>query len=251
MVPLAALIEVKSTLGPEAVNRYNLINTAQLQGMSAVGYSSGQAITALEEIAKNELPEGYGVEWTAMSYQEVKSTGLMVYVFLLAFTFAYLFLVAQYESWSLPMSVMASATFAVFGALLPLYFITLLNNNLYAQIGIVLLIGLAAKKAIMLVEFSRVRREEGESITQAALSSARTRFRPVTMTGLCFIIGVLPLVFASGAGASSRISIGVVVFSGMIFDSIVGLFFIPVLYFFFQTLREKWHARHNAPAEEA
>jgi hydrophobe/amphiphile efflux-1 (HAE1) family protein len=251
MVPLAALIEVKSILGPEAVNRYNLINTAQLQGMSAVGYSSGQAITALEEIAKNELPEGYGVEWTAMSYQEVKSTGLMVYVFLLAFTFAYLFLVAQYESWSLPMAVMASATFAVFGALLPLYFITLLNNNLYAQIGIVLLIGLAAKKAIMLVEFSRVRREEGESITQAALSSARTRFRPVTMTGLCFIIGVLPLVFASGAGASSRISIGVVVFSGMIFDSIVGLFFIPVLYFFFQTLREKWHARHKAPAEQA
>jgi hydrophobe/amphiphile efflux-1 (HAE1) family protein len=251
MVPLSAFIEVKPVLGPEAVNRYNLFNTAQLQGMSATGYSSGQAIAALDEIAKNELPDGYGVEWTAMSYQEVKSTGLIVYVFLLAFTFAYLFLVAQYESWSLPMSVMASATFAVFGALLPLYFIALLNNNLYAQIGIVLLIGLAAKKAIMLVEFSRVRREEGESITQAALSAARTRFRPVTMTGLCFIIGVLPLVFASGAGASSRISIGVVVFSGMIFDSIVGLFYIPVLYFFFQTLREKWHSRHKAPTEEA
>ena len=252
MVPLSALVEVKSVLGPEAVNRYNLFNTAQLQGMSATGYSSGQAIAALEEIAKNELPDGYGVEWTAMSYQEVKSAGLMVYVFLLAFTFAYLFLVAQYESWSLPMSVMTSATFAVFGALLPLYFIALLNNNLYAQIGIVLLIGLAAKKAIMLVEFSRVRHEEeGESITQAALSSARTRFRPVTMTGLCFIIGVLPLVFASGAGASSRISIGVVVFSGMILDSTLGLFFIPVLYFFFQTLREKWHARRQEPAKAA
>ncbi len=251
MVPFSAFIEVKSVLGPEAVNRYNLFKTAQLQGMSATGYSTGQAIAAMDKIAKNELPDGYGVEWTAMSYQEVKSTGLMVYVFLLAFTFAYLFLVAQYESWSLPMSVMTSATFAVFGALLPLYFIALLNNNLYAQIGIVLLIGLAAKKAIMLVEFSRVRREAGESITEAALSAARTRFRPVTMTGLCFIIGVLPLVFASGAGASSRISIGVVVFSGMIFDSIVGLFYIPVLYFFFQTLREKWHGRHKAPAEQA
>lgn len=252
MVPLAALVEVNSVLGPEAINRYNLFKTAQLQGMSATGYSSGQAITALEEIAKKELPDGYGVEWTAMSYQEVKSTGLMVYVFLLAFTFAYLFLVAQYESWSLPMAVMASATFAVFGALLPLYFISLLNNNLYAQIGIVLLIGLAAKKAIMLVEFSRVRHEEeGESITQAALSAARTRFRPVTMTGLCFIIGVLPLVFASGAGASSRISIGVVVFSGMVLDSTLGLFFIPVLYFFFQTLREKWHGRHKTPTAAA
>lgn len=251
MVPFSAFIEVKSVLGPEAVNRYNLFKTAQLQGMSATGYSTGQAIAAMDKIAKNELPDGYGVEWTAMSYQEVNSTGLMVYVFLLAFTFAYLFLVAQYESWSLPMSVMTSATFAVFGALLPLYFIALLNNNLYAQIGIVLLIGLAAKKAIMLVEFSRVRREAGESITEAALSAARTRFRPVTMTGLCFIIGVLPLVFASGAGASSRISIGVVVFSGMIFDSIVGLFYIPVLYFFFQTLREKWHGRHKAPAEQA
>ena len=248
MVPLAALIEIKPVLGSEAVNLYNLVKTAQLQGMSAIGYSSGQAITALEEVASEVLPEGYDIEWTDMSYQEVKSTGLMVYVFLLAFTFAYLFLVAQYESWSLPMSVMASATFAVFGAFLPLYLISLLNNNLYAQIGIVLLIGLAAKKAIMLVEFSRVRREAGESITEAALSAARTRFRPVTMTGLCFIIGVLPLVFASGAGASSRISIGVVVFAGMILDSVVGLLFIPVLYYFFQNLREKWHGRHKAPA---
>ncbi len=248
MVPLAALVEVKPVLGPEAVNRYNLITTAQLQGMSAIGYSTGQAIAALEEVGNEVLPEGYSIEWTDMSYQEVKSTGLMVYVFLLAFTFAYLFLVAQYESWSLPMSVMTSAVFAVFGAFLPLYLISVLNNNLYAQIGIVLLIGLAAKKAIMLVEFSRVRHEEdGESITEAALSAARIRFRPVTMTGLCFIIGVLPLVFASGAGASSRISIGVVVFSGMVLDSVIGLLFIPVLYCFFQTMREKWHGRHKAP----
>lgn len=251
MIPLSALVTAKSVLGPEAINRYNLVHTARLQGMSAIGSSSGQAIAALEEIEKTVLPEGYGIEWTDMSYQEKKATGLMLYVFLLAFTFAYLFLVAQYESWSLPLAVMASTIFAVFGALLPLYFVSLLNNNLYAQIGIVLLIGLAAKKAIMLIEFSRVKHEvEGETIIEAALSAARTRFRPVTMTGLCFIIGVLPLVFASGAGASSRISIGVVVFCGMIFDSTVGLLFIPVLYFVFQSMRERWATR-TSPRPEA
>jgi len=252
MVPLASLVTARSIEGSEAINRYNLVHTARLQGMSAIGTSSGQAIAALEEIAKKNLPQGYGIEWTDMSYQEKQATGLMIYVFLLAFTFAYFFLVAQYESWSLPLAVMMSTVFAVFGALLPLYFISVLNNNLYAQIGIVLLIGLAAKKAIMLVEFSRVRREvEGESIEQAAISAAHTRFRPVTMTGLCFIIGVLPLVFASGAGASSRISIGLVVFSGMMLDSIVGLLYIPVLYFFFQTMREKWHSRKAVQAPES
>ncbi|MDA7947514.1 MAG: efflux RND transporter permease subunit [Hyphomicrobiaceae bacterium] len=240
MVPLAAMVEMKSVIGPEAVNRYNLVPTAPVQGMTATGYSTGQAIAAIEEVAEKSLPEGYSVEWTGMSLQEVKASGLMIYIFLFAFLFAYLFLVAQYESWNLPVAVMLSAVFAVFGAMLPLALISLLDNNLYAQIGIVLLIGLAAKKAIMLVEFSRVRREEGESIHEAAMSSARVRFRPVTMTGVCFIIGVLPLVFATGAGASSRVSIGVVVFSGMIFDSIVGLFYIPVLYYIFQTMREKF-----------
>lgn len=244
MVPLAAMVEMKSVIGPEAVNRYNLVQTAPLQGMTATGYSTGQAIAAIDEAASRVLPEGYEVEWTGMSFQEVKASGLMIYIFLFAFLFAYLFLVAQYESWSLPVAVMLSAIFAVFGAMLPLALISLLDNNLYAQIGIVLLIGLAAKKAIMLVEFSRVRHEEeGESIYEAAMSSARVRFRPVTMTGLCFIIGVLPLVLATGAGASSRISIGVVVFSGMIFDSIVGLFYIPVLYYAFQTMREKFGAQ--------
>ena len=252
MVPLAALVETKPVLGPEAVNRYNLIHTADIHGMSAIGSSSGRAIAAMDSIAASVLPEGYGIEWTDMSYQEKKATGLIIYVFLLAFSFAYLFLVAQYESWSLPLSVMLSTVFAVFGALLPLYFISLLNNNLYAQIGIVLLIGLAAKKAIMLVEFSRVRREEeGESVIEAALSAARTRFRPVTMTGMCFIIGVLPLVFASGAGATSRISIGVVVFCGMLFNSIVGLIYIPVLYYVFQTMREKWAARRLGRGQTA
>ncbi|MEM8744457.1 MAG: efflux RND transporter permease subunit, partial [Pseudomonadota bacterium] len=249
MVPLAAMVEMKSVIGPEAVNRYNLVPTAPVQGMTATGYSTGQAIAAVEEIAEKSLPEGYGIEWTGMSLQEVKASGLMIFIFLFAFLFAYLFLVAQYESWNLPVAVMLSAVFAVFGDMLPLALISLLDNNLYAQIGIVLLIGLAAKKAIMLIEFSRVRREAGESIHEAAMSSARVRFRPVTMTGVCFIIGVLPLVFATGAGASSRISIGVVVFSGMIFDSIVGLFYIPVLYYIFQSMREKFGSQPKSKAK--
>ena len=249
MIPLAALTELKPVVGPEAINRYNLVRTAPLQGMTETGYSTGEAIIALNQLAKTVLPDGYSIEWTGMSLQEVKATGLMLYIFLLAFVFAYLFLVAQYESWSLPVAVMLSAVFAVFGALLPLWLISVLNNNLYAQIGIVLLIGLAAKKAIMLVEFSRVRREKGESIREAAMSAARTRFRPVTMTGVCFIIGVLPLVLATGAGASSRVSIGVVVLFGMIFDSIVGLFYIPVLYYVFQTMRERTGARRRPAAE--
>ena len=147
--------------------------------------------------------------------------------------------VAQYESWTLPISVMCSTVFAVFGAVLPLYLIDLLNNNIYAQIGIVLLIGLAAKKAIMVVEFSKNRRDEGLSITEAAISAAHTRFRPVTMTGLCFIIGVIPLVLASGAGSASRISIGLPVFAGMVIDSTIGLLMIPVLYTAVQTMRER------------
>jgi multidrug efflux pump subunit AcrB len=215
-----------------------MFSTAPINGMTATGYSSGQAIAAIEKIVSNSLPDGYGIEWTGMSLQEVEASGLIVYIFVVAFLFAYLFLVAQYESWSLPLAVMLSALFAVFGALLPVWAISVLNNNIYCQIGIVLLIGLAAKKAIMLVAFSVARREAGESIREAAMSAAHTRFRPVTMTGLCFIIGVIPLVLASGAGASSRLSLGVVVLSGMIADSFLGLIFIPVLYFVFQSMRE-------------
>ena len=239
MIPLSTLIGTEPVLGPEAVTRYNLVRSAAVQGLTSTGHSTGQGIETFEAIAAKTLPDGYSVEWTGVSLQEIEAGSFVIYIFLLAFTFAYLCLVAQYESWSLPISVMCSTVFAVFGALLPLFLIDVLNNNIYAQIGIVLLIGLAAKKAIMLVEFSRTRREAGESIVEAAISAAHTRFRPVTMTGLCFIIGVLPLVFASGAGSSSRISIGLPVFAGMVIDSTIGLLMIPVLYVAVQRLRER------------
>ncbi|MEX3012069.1 efflux RND transporter permease subunit [Hoeflea sp. TYP-13] len=247
MIPLSTLVDTDPVVGPEAVTRYNLVRSAAVQGLTNTGYSTGQGIQAFEDIAAKTLPKGYSIEWTGMSQQEIEAGSFVIYIFLLAFAFAYLCLVAQYESWSLPISVMCSTVFAVFGALLPLYFIGLLDNNIYAQIGIVLLIGLAAKKAIMLVEFSRNRRDAGDSIVDAAISAAHTRFRPVTMTGLCFIIGVLPLVFASGAGSSSRVSIGLPVFAGMIIDSTIGLLMIPVLYVAIQRLRER---RRGASSEK-
>ena len=163
---------------------------------------------------------------------------LVVIIFAMAIVFAYLFLVAQYESWSVPLSVMSSVVIAMFGALLPLYLLPGMNNNLYTQIGIVLLIGLASKNAILMVEFAKVRREEGESIIEAATQSAYLRFRPLMMTALAFLLGVLPLLFASGAGAASRFFVGVTVIGGMFFAAAVAVFFIPVLYVFFQTLRE-------------
>lgn len=248
MIPLTTLVDTTPILGPEAITRYNLTRSAAVQGLTSTGYSTGQGIRAFEAIAAEKLPKGYSVEWTGVSLQEIEAGSFVIYIFLLAFTFAYLCLVAQYESWSLPVSVMCSTVFAVFGALLPLYLIDVLNNNIYAQIGIVLLIGLAAKKAIMLVEFSRNRRDAGDSIIDAAINAAHTRFRPVTMTGLCFIIGVLPLVFASGAGSSSRVSIGLPVFAGMVIDSTIGLLMIPVLYVAIQRLRER---RRGTPPAKA
>ena len=249
MIPLTTLVALEPVVGTESVTRYNLLRTAGIQGLTETGYSTGQGIQAFEEVAAKTLPSGYSIEWTGVSLQEIEAGSFVIYIFLLAFAFAYLCLVALYESWTLPISVMCSTLFAVFGAALPLYFIGALNNNIYAQIGIVLLIGLAAKKAIMLVEFSKDRRDEGMSIVDAAISAAHTRFRPVTMTGLCFIVGVLPLVFADGAGASSRISIGLPVFAGMVLDSTVGLLMIPVLYAAMQTLRER--RRGKRPAEGA
>jgi hydrophobe/amphiphile efflux-1 (HAE1) family protein len=250
MIPLSTLVDTEPVLGPEAVTRYNLVRSAAVQGLTNIGHSTGEGIEIFEEIAAKTLPKGYSVEWTGVSLQEIEAGSFVIYIFLLAFTFAYLCLVAQYESWTLPISVMCSTVFAVFGAVLPLFFIDILNNNIYAQIGIVLLIGLAAKKAIMMVEFSKNRREEGQSITEAAISAAHTRFRPVTMTGLCFIVGVLPLVLASGAGSASRVSIGLPVFAGMVIDSTFGLLMIPVLYVAIQTMREKNRKTPPSEAEE-
>ena len=237
MIPLSTLVRHKYILGPQVVEHYNLYRSCTINGDAAPGFSSGQAMNAMERVAETSLPEGYGYEWTGMSYQERLAGGQVAVIFVLALLFIYLFLVAQYESWMIPFAVMFSVPIAFFGALGALWLVGL-DNNIYTQVGFVLLFGLASKTAILIVEYAKDQRRNGKSILDAAEAAANLRFRAVLMTAISFVLGVIPLVIATGAGAESRKSLGTAVFGGMLISAVFATILVPAFYVIIQKLIE-------------
>ena len=226
MVPLGSVINLKKILGPRSVDRYNQYPSASINAFQSPAVSTGQAMAAVENM---KLPKGFSYEWSGMSYQEKQTQGQIGYIIALAITFGYLFLVAQYESWSTPLPVLTSVTVAMLGALTGL-FITGLSLSIYAQLGLILLVGLASKNAILIVEFAVMQVQAGLSYANAAIEAAKLRFRPIVMTSLAFTLGVVPLATSTGAGAASRHAIGTGLIGGMLMSTFVATLFVPMMF---------------------
>ena len=239
MIPLASLLSLRPTVSPTSISHYNLYPSVSITGAAAPGRSSSEAINAMQELSEQVLPRGFSFEWSGVTFQEIRSAATAPLIFALAPLMVFLFLAAFYESWTMPFMILLNTPMAVLGALLALDMVGL-QLDVYAQIGIIMLVGLSAKNAILIVEFARVRREAGESIEEAALAAARDRLRPVLMTGFAFILGVIPLFTTGGAGAASRASIGITVFGGMLAATILSVLLAPVFYVVIQNLSERW-----------
>jgi multidrug efflux pump len=245
LVPLTALASIREVTGPETVERFNVFPSAKILGGAAPGYSSGDAIRAMEEVAREVLPQGYAPAWTGTAYQEKVSGGASNSVYLLGVLMVFLILAAQFERWTLPVAVILAVPFAAFGAFTAV-FLRGLQNDIYFQIGMLTLVGLAAKNAILIVEFAMMKHHEGMPLAEAAVEGAKLRFRPIIMTSLCLIFGVLPLAISSGAGAASRHSLGTSVIGGMLAATFIATFFVPL---FFRWIAG-WRARAAKPTQE-
>lgn len=230
MVPLGTLISYEPTVTAPLITHFNIFRSAEIDGSSAQGYSSSDALQALKDVATRVLPQGYTYEYSGLSYEEIRAGSTTIYIFLFSITFVFLFLAALYESWSVPFSVLLAVPVGIFGAILTLIFVPSITNNVYAQIGLITLIGLAAKNAILIVEFAKVRVDSGENLIKSTLEAVSLRLRPIVMTSLAFILGIMTLVLASGAGAVARRTIGFTVLGGMIAASSLAIFIVPVLF---------------------
>ena len=247
MVPLKALLTTRYVTGPDLLTRFNNFPAVKITANAAPGFSSGQAPNLMEQVAKNNLPEGISYDWTATAYQEKQVGNQAYFIYALAIILVFLVLAAQYESWTNPAAVILVVPIALVGVILALI-VRGLDNNLYTQVGLVLMIALASKNAILIVEFAKAKHEEGLSLEESALTSARLRFRPILMTAFAFILGVVPLMKASGAGAGAQNVMGTGVFWGMLVATALGVFIIPGNYTFVEGLGRRRQAVKPVPA---
>jgi HAE1 family hydrophobic/amphiphilic exporter-1 len=238
MVPLSAFMKMEKVYGLSEITRHNMYNASEISGSAAPGYSSGEAIRVINEVAQQKLPRGFGIDWAGISKDEVAQGNQAVYIFLICLGFVYLVLAAQYESFILPMAVILSLPAGIFGAFLLLKIMGL-ENNIYAQIAMVMLIGLLGKNAVLIVEFAVQKHRAGATVLQAAMEGSKVRFRPILMTSFAFIAGLIPLVFANGPGKIGNRTIGTAAAGGMLFGTIFGVLVIPGLYYVFGKIAEK------------
>ena len=237
MVPYSAFMKLVKTQGPNEITRFNMYNSAAIQGLPAKGYTTAEAIQAVREVAKETLPRGYDIAWEGLSYDEASRGNESIYIFLIVLVFVYFVLAAQYESFIIPLAVVLSLPVGVFGSFLLLQVMGL-QNDIYAQIGLIMLVGLLGKNAVLIVEFAVQKNQEGLSILDAAIEGAKVRFRPILMTSFAFIAGLIPLMLASGAGAIGNRTLGSAALGGMLFGTVFGVIIVPGLYYIFGTLAD-------------